>query len=137
MSSGKGEWVGLWSSHAYSRKYSRLSLLDASLTLVELHYLFSQRQLHYRLRLAHSCERINGNHILLIEDQQGSQRKRQVLRPAFSLCLEFKMTTLQLSHITAIDSSFSISFIIRGSFCKCAYFSFLNSFNNNPHSFSV
>ena len=39
-----GEWVGGrgWISHAYSRKYSRLSVLDAMLTLVRLYSLFSQ-----------------------------------------------------------------------------------------------
>ena len=31
--------------------------------------------------------------MLLIGDQQGSQRKKQVLQPAFSLYLELKMTT--------------------------------------------
>ena len=34
--------------------------------------------------------------MLLSGDQHGSQRKRQVLRPAFSLCLEIKMTTISI-----------------------------------------
>ena len=62
-----GEWAGGLGriSHVYSRKYSRISLLDASLTLVELYSLFSQSPVEkgygvffsvvYRLRLARSA----------------------------------------------------------------------------------
>ena len=75
-------------SHAYSRKYSRFVRLRLlGFKTPYFRNVNSKRilnpflSLHYRLH----CERMNGNHILLIEDQQGNQRKRQVLRPAFSL----------------------------------------------------
>ena len=74
-------------SHAYSRKYSRLSLLDASLTLVELYSLFSQPPVEkgYSIlflgRLPTSRKLCFVNTwllitVLLIEDQQGSPKKR-------------------------------------------------------------
>ena len=37
------------------------------------------------------------------------------------------------TKISHIGSNLSISFIMRGSFCKCAYFSSLKAFNINPH----
>ena len=71
--------------HAYSRKYSRfvrLRLLGFKTPYFRNLPSKNNTQLFFsvvcQLSLAHFCERMNGNHILLIEDQQWSQRKWQL-----------------------------------------------------------
>ena len=93
MSSGKGEWAGLWSSHAYSRKYSRFARLRLlGFKTPYFRNVNSKKDTQSFFESPLPTSRISFVMslwllimLLLIRDQQGSQRKKQVLRPAFSL----------------------------------------------------
>ncbi len=89
-----------FNSHAYSRKYSRfvrLRLLGFKASCFRNVNSKKDTQSFFESPLPTSLSSFVVSEwlliMLLIGDQQRSQRKRQVLRPAFSLYLELKMTT--------------------------------------------
>ena len=73
----------------------------------------------------------------LVESKRRKQKQEHGRWPCSCFWLHSIKMQLGNNYIIATGVSFSIIFIIRGLFCKCANWSFLKDFKSNPHWFSV